>query len=83
MIRTTRTYKEPYGSGGWIEGYEEVTYPVTIMVSRSTGLKIRLPGHKDSYTLEEIRHAIRYSGNKDVKRAFGSASNKVLENEFE
>ncbi len=81
MKHITKKKKQGYGSGGWIEDYETVDVPMTEIVSESTGIKIRLPGHLGSFTPADIRQAVQWYP-KETRQWVNSKKNDFLISDF-
>jgi len=58
MVKTYKTIKQSFGSGGWIEGYEEISVPVTKIIGKNTNIQLTVNGHE--ITAKDIRESARY-----------------------
>jgi len=75
MDIVTREYRIPYGSGGWIEGYDE--HEQTMYQFRSIDGQWSITMYKPIFKISEFRQ--RFGAYpKDVRRALGGLKNEEL-----
>lgn len=77
--KTYKTIKQSFGSGGWIEGYEKISVPITKLIGKNTNIQLTVKGHE--ITVKTIREAARYYP-IDIRTIVCKMSNQQITEEF-